>query len=700
MSCSPRTKTEVFQKSKMSNDNFKSVEIQHALDILSGIANNYSFKTDQQHLYKMLTTSTPTIEADGNTFVEFSLLSNFIQNFKHAIKTDDSSALMMERGLKCKMVDVIEFAESKEYFNQAGSLRPTIKYELNRLFHERYYLEAVLGGATSVGKNYFCEIALPYMLYQLSCYNSPQIEFDFAPGSPLFFIVQSVSMTLAKRVAFGTIAARIRLSPYFQKNFKFDQQIKSELRFPKDISVVPISGTDISALGMNVYAGVLDEINFRQRTANSIHTKYTGEEEYDQALKNYYVLSKRIKGRFMQKGKVPGKLLLVASANYTGDFIDRKVEEAKEDPTIFVMYYNQWDALRDEDGNLPVKKFSGEMFLIEKGSDIKSPRIIESREDAIDEDDVIEVPIEYKSDFEKDPIQSLKDYAGVGSGVMNPFIPQRSLIHKASESFNMFNEGRQLFRNETFCLNKMIDLNDPDWELVIDHEYLENIINPNVVYACHIDLSKNKDACGLSIGHIVDYERKEKITVYDKNIGDYREIEDVMVPIYMIDGALQITAPPGDEIDYDTIKYLVLYLKSHLYLKWCSMDVFQSVMMLQSFRKAKIKAGLQSVDTDIAPYAEVKAAIKDERIYYPDSEVLQRELRELEVDNIKQRVDHQVGSSKDVSDSVSGVVHLLFTKEAVQYLRPTRTRRASSGVRKVRLGEEGRSSKRRFIRSI
>ena len=686
----------------MSRD-FKTVEIQKALDTLADLANQYSFKTTQQHLYKMLTASTPTIEVGGNTFIEFSLLSNFIQNFKHAMKTDDSSALMMERGLRFQMVDVIEFAESKEYFNQAGSIRPTIKYELNRFFHEKYFLEAVLGGATSVGKNYFCEIALPYMLYQLSCYNSPQIEFDLAPGSPIFFIVQSVSMTLAKRVAFGTLAARIRLSPFFQKHFKFDPLIKSELRFPKDISIVPISGTDVSALGMNAYCGLLDEINFRSRTTNSVHTKYTGEDEYDQALKNYYVLSKRIKGRFMQKGKVPGKLLLVASANYTGDFIDRKVEEAKTDDTIFVMYYNQWDSLRDEDGNLPVKKYCGEMFLVEKGNDIKLPRIITSREDAIDEDDVIEVPVEYKTDFEKDPIQSLKDYAGVGSGVTNPFIPQRDLIHKASESFNMLNENRQLFTSESLCLNKIINLEEetPDWEMVVDQEYLNNIINPNVVYAGHIDLSKNKDACGLSIGHIVDYEHKPKITVYDKNIGEYREIEDVMAPIYMIDGALQIVAPPGEEIDYETIKRLVLYLKGKLYLKWMSLDIFQSVMMIQSFRKANIKSGLQSVDTDIAPYAEVKAAIKDERIYYPNSPVLKKELRELEIDNKKQKVNHLVDGSKDVSDAVAGTVHLLFTKEAAQYMRPVRSRKSSGiGVRKVRIGEGERTRKRRFIRAI
>ncbi len=54
----------------------------------------------------------------------------------------------------------------------------------------------------------------------------------------------------------------------------------------------------------------------------------------------------------------------------------------------------------------------------------------------------------------------------------------------------------------------------------------------------------------------------------------------------------------------------------------------------------KIKSGVLSVDTSIEPYTEVKLSIKDERIYLPMFEYLAKELRELERDNEKDKIDH------------------------------------------------------------
>jgi hypothetical protein len=71
-----------------------------------------------------------------------------------------------------------------------------------------------------------------------------------------------------------------------------------------------------------------------------------------------------MKSRFMQKGKVPGKLLPVSSAHYPGDFTNRKIEEAESDDTIFVMNYSQWEAL-------PQDRFTGEKFLVEVGNEVK-----------------------------------------------------------------------------------------------------------------------------------------------------------------------------------------------------------------------------------------------------------------------------------------------------------------------------------------
>jgi hypothetical protein len=1058
---------------------FPVIPIKEALFHMERIAKENNFPSDQKSLYNSLIKSCQTMKIGSHEVVEKELLKNFMLNFKYAMRSEDSSILRRERGLKVdRIVDVVEFIESPEYMNQAGHIRPVIKKELHKLFHESYYVEAVLGGAIGVGKNYMADMAMAYMLYCLSCYHNPQVEYDLAPGSAIVFIVQSKSLTLARKVAFDQFAARLRLSPYFTKFFPYDASIRSELRFPNDINVLPVGGSDTSAIGMNVFGGCfpagqlflkadgdfadistsvntkvltcdelnfmmlsenevepiptgykklvklhfdngdsivcsedqkfrspigewihakyaegrafkfanmqtmwesgyisdsafascsqdvgegvqetvsdgkavrecsvdttaeqeevervcdlsslseslpndkqhpftvsqhddegirrevsrcpnqnggseerlvreiqsacfgtaqrpgvqeitsernsesqtpwmgkdegalcrprldevvvrdspqnipelhqgeegsyfvvrssgekkrtsepeesfcvpqterglcdtgfqigsscslfagqeglclgvrtldyavpnsmggealypglpsrgavsrseggsccqngqelevqiesssrfscdnerlsekfssndslqldkpkqnealklggadsqissincirveflnvyapvydikevksthtfmcatnnnsgllmasncIDEMNFMARTADSVMTRFTGDTEYDQAEKLYETLIQRIKSRFMDKGKIPGKLLLISSANYTGDFTDRKRQEAKTDPTIFVMHYSQWDAL-------PADRYCGERFLVEVGSDIKQPRIISSMSEAVDAEDVITIPVEYRRDFERDIIAALKNFAGVASGPSHPFIPQRELIKKAATDFVAMTGGRQLFMEETMCLNRVVDLNSPDWDLVVNEDYLEeNILNKDQVFATHIDLSINKDACGIAIGHIMEYRELPEMTIYNPRMRDYVTVNDVMVPVYMIDGVLRVTAPPSGEIDYETIKRLILYIRGKINIKWGSLDFFQSQMMIQSFRRGGIKSGVMSIDKDIGPYSEVKSAIKDQRIYYPDHSVLLTELRELELDNIKGKVDH------------------------------------------------------------
>ena len=174
------------------------------------------------------------------------------------------------------------------------------------------------------------------------------------------------------------------------------------------------------------------------RTKDSIHTRFSGEEEYDQAERLYRTLIRRMKSRFMQKGKVPGKLLLVSSTNYPGDFTGRKIEEAEKDKTIFVMNYSQWEAL-------PEDRFTGEKFLVEVGNDVKQSRVLKSREEAVDDEDVIDVPIEYKAEFERDIDGALRDLAGVSSSTKHPFISCRELIVSAYKEFTKVSGSRQLF---------------------------------------------------------------------------------------------------------------------------------------------------------------------------------------------------------------------------------------------------------------
>lgn len=94
-----------------------------------------------------------------------------------------------------------------------------------------------------------------------------------------------------------------------------------------------------------------------------------------------------------------------------------------------------------------------------------------------------------------------------------------------------------------------------------------------------------------------------------------------------------------------------------------SADSFQSVDMLQTFRRAGFITG--SMDRTTAPYEYLKSALYDERVSIPDHPVLRRELIALEIDHKSGKVDHPPTGSKDFADALAGVVYGLTTRREV-----------------------------------
>jgi len=675
----------------------KFVPLNAAMDAVVMSAEEAGLKGRSAEVVKTLLEFCVPVPGKDGPVISLMDLHGFMSNLQKAIQTQDHSFLFEKRGLKVgRVVDVQEFTESPEYMGQRGHVRPAIMSELRRLFDEPNYIEAVLTGAIGIGKNYFADMAMAYMLYLLSVYVNPQVEFDLAPGSSIVFIMQSMSLALAKKVAFGQFADRLRVSPYFHKFFPFDTNFVSELRFPNNITVYPAGGSDTAAIGMNVFGGVIDEMNFMARTRDSQFVKFTHEQEYDQAERLYTTLIRRMQSRFMQHGRLPGKLIMISSVNYPGDFTDRKMEEAREEikkhgkTTIFVMKLSAWESL-------PKDRFSGETFLVEVGNELKMSRMIDSMPDAVDEEDVIEVPIEYKSVFERDLPAALRDIAGVATGSTHPFIPYRHLINQAQLNFGEVMNGRQLFKQESCILSRIVgDPYDPEWEHLIDLDYVEDfVLNREQVFAAHIDVGITQDALGIAIGRIIGDKLLPSAKYYDERSQAFIEVKDMRAPIYQIDGLLQVTPPPSGEIDLELARDLILFLRSLFNLQWVSLDSYQSVMLIQSFRKMRIRSGVLSVDVDMTPYAELKQAIKDERLLFPPHIVAARELREIEKNPTKNKIDHPQGGSKDVADAMAGCVYILNRKEGDQRRQFRRSRSdlfalaeasgsQQQGVRKIR----------------
>jgi len=124
-----------------------------------------------------------------------------------------------------RVVDVEEFANSRQYLGLKGTIRPSIMEHLWNIFHSDYsdyYIEVVVGGAIGIGKSFLAKVAAAYILYRLSCYYSPQLEYGLAPGSSIEFIFQSIKLEQAKKVLFDQFYEWIKNSPYFMENFAPD----------------------------------------------------------------------------------------------------------------------------------------------------------------------------------------------------------------------------------------------------------------------------------------------------------------------------------------------------------------------------------------------------------------------------------------------------------------------------------------------
>jgi len=120
----------------------KFVPIERAEEAVIRFAREAGFGEDADKVFEQMLKFVP-VEEGG--VVSLSELSGFLGNMQKALQYSDPKLLFEKRGLRVsRIVDVQEFAESPEYMNQKGHIRPAILSELVRLFEGGNYVEAVL----------------------------------------------------------------------------------------------------------------------------------------------------------------------------------------------------------------------------------------------------------------------------------------------------------------------------------------------------------------------------------------------------------------------------------------------------------------------------------------------------------------------------------------------------------------------------
>lgn len=338
--------------------------------------------------------------------------------------------------------DIETFVKDKHYLNCEEVVRPAVMKDLKDMFSDENvfahcpYEEAVFDEAIGTGKTFKTSIILAYGLHHLLCLKNPQSYFGLDRVSMIAMMNMSVNALQAKKVVFGELRSRILSSPWFEKHLP-DPSIRSELRFEKNITVIPGHSGETYPLGYNIIMAVMDEASF-----------YTQTEDHDVAEEMFYALRRRITTRFSGNGLI----IIISSPRYTDDFIERKSGQALKEPhRIFGRRKTIWEVLPDDIAAI----YAGDYFV----------------------HDGTRIPNRYFDEFERNPDKAWRDLGARPSLVLEPYIKQYNLV--------------------TACVDA--ELRNPELGPFLLAEWFKG--DPRFTYYIHIDIGITRDACGIAMSH-------------------------------------------------------------------------------------------------------------------------------------------------------------------------------------------------------
>jgi hypothetical protein len=532
-----------------------------------------------------------------------------------------------------KPASILEFL-GPDYLNIEKGVRPGVKDELIELFGTEVNPERIakfrwgmFTGAIGIGKTTMASIILPYMVHWVLCLNDPQEFYNLLPGSRIAFMMMSTSEDQARETVFGDVKARIQHSPWFQNNWPIDPAFKNQIRFDKDIWILPGSSQETSFEGYNILGGILDEADSHKVTANKSY-----------AEDGWNTINGRIDSRFQDRGF----LLTVGQMKKANGFASDKYKELVADPdNAHTVRMTIWESL------------GWERFLKPDGThdsfwyDRKRKEIVSEQAAKMlgYPEHIMEIPRVYEKNFRNKPEQALRDLAGIPPQAGDAFI---SLTHKIDEAVERW---RERYGSDSPVNTNPRRPQIEDW--FRDPTPLRR--------AVHLDIgiSGNGDAAGIVMGHV------SHMVEVDNEEGDSEK------PYIIIDCIIRVKASPGQEVMISDLRGYIYELKARGFrIKDVTMDGFQSTDTMQQLRKKRYRVHYLSVDRSKLPYEDLRDALYEDRIEIPpymtylsagEGETILIANRELEqLEDTGKKVDHPANGSKDVADGLAGVVNRLM----------------------------------------
>jgi hypothetical protein len=331
---------------------------------------------------------------------------------------------------------------------------------------------------------------------------------------------------------------------------------------------------------------------------------------------------------------------------------------AKDDTRARIDNAAQWDVLKDK------IKYCGETFKVFIGDNANEPRILNTPEEVRVYEDmsddalmrVIDVPVEYRKDFEDDILIAIRDLAGSVTRSAHSFITN---VEKLAQGFSLTSKffGMDVIKLPFFDDTQIKDfIKDPDKTI------RSRLLNQDSYRYIHIDIGVVSDLTGISMTHVAGHIEQKTFNPFDKTYSVSME------PWFINDFNIGISRNRNEETSISKITKFIIFLRdSGVNIHKVTVDGYQSTQLRQDLVLAGIDAELMSVIRDSKAFDYYKQCLYSGRVLSPKNAATQAELlqfRKVVKGSGKVKVIHPTtktsGSHGDIAESLVGSVYSAY----------------------------------------
>lgn len=546
-------------------------------------------------------------------------------------------------------VDIITFITDDLYLGRAwhtsdGQLKlyPFWQEKLKELFPDNLTTAVnnfIESGARGLGKSEIAVTIALYIMYRVMCLKDPRTFYGLKPTEKIGFAFMNITEELSYDIGVAKFQSTVQLSPWFMKRGTMTGRI-TQIWNPPDYIHIIVGSRSSHVIGQALVFAFFDEISFIQNQDI--------EKQKEKAIDMIDTAIGGMKTRFIKNGKNPTMLCLASSKRSEKSFLEvhTKKKLASEKENVLIVDEPVWNVK-------PEGTYSGKKFNVAQGNKYLASEIIP---DGIDINPyinrgytIIQVPIEYYSDFYDNIDRALCDFAGISSNDITKYISGVRLQEIKSTKF------KNPFTKEIIITGN----NNSDTTQYYDYFDLSQIPE-NIKYKplyIHLDMSLAGDKTGIAGIFVVG----------KKPSSDKENPADDLY--FHLGFSVAIQAPKGYQISFEKNRQFIYWLKSQGFnIKCVSSDTYQSADLRQQLISKGYKYEIISVDrvetlddriTKLCkPYHYLRNTIYEQRLQIYETELLTTELLGLEKDS-NGRINHPdsgTSGSKDIADAVCGAI--------------------------------------------